>query len=52
LIYHLVRIVEEAEGDSDTDNVEGSCLTLRGGKRSLAIGLVASRAKTGRIDAY
>ena len=51
MIYHLVRIVEEAEGDSDTDNVEGICLRLRGGKRSMDIGPVASRAKTGRIDA-
>ena len=51
LIYHLIRMVPQAEEDSDTDIVDPICFALRRGKRSLDSGLVVSRAKTWRVDA-
>ena len=51
MIYHLIRIVTQAEEDSDPDIADASCITPHRGKRSLGRGLVVSRAKSGRIDA-
>ena len=52
MIYHLIRIVTQAEGDSDPDIADDSCSTPHRGKRSVSRRLVVSRAKSGRIDAW
>ena len=51
MIYHLIRIVTQAEEDSDPDIADDSCSTPHRGKRSVGRRLVVSRAKSGRIDA-
>ena len=49
MIYHLIRIVTQAEEDSDPDIADDSCSTAHRGKRSVGSRLFVGCSKSRRV---